>query len=33
MNHPAPGVVVKVIMMPSLGGVYAEMDGKFIDLI
>jgi hypothetical protein len=31
--YPAPGVEVRVIMAPSLASVYANMDGKFIDLV
>jgi hypothetical protein len=31
--YPAPGVEVSVIMAPSLAGVYANMNGRFIDLV
>lgn len=30
---PVPGVEVRVIMAPSLAGVYAVLDGKFVDLV
>src|ERR1043165_8264287 len=31
--YPVPGVEVRVIMAPSLAGVYAQTDGQFIDLV
>lgn len=31
--HPVPGVEVTVVMAPSLAGVYAIRDGKYIDLV
>ena len=31
--HPVPGVEVTVVMAPSLAGVHAYTDGKFINLV
>jgi hypothetical protein len=31
--YPVPGVEVSVVMAPSLAGVHAISDGKFIDLV
>jgi hypothetical protein len=31
--YPVPGVEVRVIMAPSLAGVYAIADGQMIDLV